>query len=251
MPTRARISAISTSERRTRRPLASSLYPMASAPIVIAPSRNSSRKFTQRSSVDFPEPLGPMTTTSSPCRTSVLMSLRTWWCPNHLDTLLIAIAASPLKQALIDIVQPPLQILAQSGQSITYEKIDQGHEAEDLERRQGAFDDLSPHIGQVHQSDDRHQRCPLDHTYAGVDICGTCHPHGLAGNDVREYPPSGKPYRLAGFPLSDGDGQHRGAEYLCHESAEISGDDHDAARRRIDFHACIRRRVIHGEQQDE
>ena len=55
-----------------------------------------SRPFTQRISVDFPEPDGPHTTTTSPAATARLMSLRTLSFPNHLFTSLNRIAASAI-----------------------------------------------------------------------------------------------------------------------------------------------------------
>src|SRR5690554_2043441 len=48
------------------------------------PSWWSSSLLIQRISVDFPEPDGPMTTTTSPLFTDMLMSRKTWKSPNHL-----------------------------------------------------------------------------------------------------------------------------------------------------------------------
>jgi hypothetical protein len=41
--------------------------------------------------VDFPEPDGPHTTTTSPFLTSVVQSVSTWKGPYHFETLLIEI----------------------------------------------------------------------------------------------------------------------------------------------------------------
>ena len=43
-------------------------------------------KFTQRSSVDLPDPLGPMTQTTSPRRTVRSVGLSTWASPKDLVT---------------------------------------------------------------------------------------------------------------------------------------------------------------------
>src|SRR5881227_3967188 len=51
-----------------------------------SPSVGSSRRFTHRSSVDLPEPDGPITTRTSPASSERSMPLRTWLSPNHLWT---------------------------------------------------------------------------------------------------------------------------------------------------------------------
>ena len=53
------------------------------------PELGSSRKSTQRMSVDLPEPEGPRMTTFSPSSTERLTSLRTWRSPKNLLRFLI------------------------------------------------------------------------------------------------------------------------------------------------------------------
>src|SRR6516164_1365749 len=58
---------------------------------IISPFWKLSRPFTHLMSVDFPDPEGPQTTTTSPLVTSVLQSLNTWKSPYHFETFLIEI----------------------------------------------------------------------------------------------------------------------------------------------------------------
>src|SRR5690606_12249109 len=53
------------------------------------------RRLMQRIRVDFPEPDGPMTTTTSPLFTDSEMSLSTWNSPNHLLRPSISMMRSP------------------------------------------------------------------------------------------------------------------------------------------------------------
>src|SRR5215813_1787406 len=65
---------------------------------VISPFWNGSSALTHLMSVDFPDPDGPQTTTTSPLSTLVVQSVSTWNCPYHFDTPCIEI---------IDIELPP------------------------------------------------------------------------------------------------------------------------------------------------
>src|SRR6516164_10011313 len=58
---------------------------------IISPFWKLSRPFTHLMSVDFPDPEGPQTTTTSPLLTSVLQSFNTWKSPYHFETFLIEI----------------------------------------------------------------------------------------------------------------------------------------------------------------
>src|SRR6516164_11714928 len=73
---------------------------------LIRPSWNGSSPLTHLISVDFPEPEGPHTTTTSPLATSVEQPLSTWTAPYHLlKSLILIIGGSaddgdaPLQQA--------------------------------------------------------------------------------------------------------------------------------------------------------
>ena len=62
---------------------------------VIVPCWNGSSPLTHLISVDFPEPEGPHTTTTSPLSTCVEHPLSTCAAPYHLLTSLIVIMAAP------------------------------------------------------------------------------------------------------------------------------------------------------------
>src|SRR3984957_21025166 len=63
---------------------------------VIVPFWNGSSALTHLISVDFPEPDGPHTTTTSPLATLVVQSLSAWkFGPYHLSTWLISIIDDP------------------------------------------------------------------------------------------------------------------------------------------------------------
>src|SRR5437867_751515 len=81
MPTRVRNADMLTPGR-----------PIDSPRTTRSPRWNGSRPFTQRMSVDLPEPDGPHTTTTSPGAIARSMSVRTWCVPNHLLTLWNSIA---------------------------------------------------------------------------------------------------------------------------------------------------------------
>src|SRR5579863_5864282 len=64
---------------------------------VIVPFWNGSSALTHLISVDFPDPDGPQTTTTSPLATLVVQSLSAWKAgPYHLSTWLISIMLTPL-----------------------------------------------------------------------------------------------------------------------------------------------------------
>ena len=73
MPIRLRTSSRSTSGSV-----------ISSPSMKILPEVGSSSRFTQRSSVDLPEPEGPMTQTTSPWSTWKSMPLSTWLSPKYL-----------------------------------------------------------------------------------------------------------------------------------------------------------------------
>src|SRR5664279_3354641 len=61
----------------------------------MSPFWNGSSAFTVLMSVDFPEPDGPQTTTTSPFSILVLQSVSTWKLPYHLETFWMSIMFGP------------------------------------------------------------------------------------------------------------------------------------------------------------
>ena len=76
------------------------------------PSLGISSRFTQRSSVDFPEPDGPMTTCTSPGSRVRSIPFRTWLLPNHLCD-----ALDPHERLVVVVPRP--DVLAVSVRSIS------------------------------------------------------------------------------------------------------------------------------------
>src|SRR5918996_506108 len=74
---------------------------------MISPFWNGSSALTHLISVDFPEPDGPHTTTTSPLATLVVQSFSAWKLPYHLSTWLISIMKLSLVHKGDARLQPP------------------------------------------------------------------------------------------------------------------------------------------------
>src|SRR4051794_18227015 len=116
MPTRA---------RNFGRLVLGSLRAMPST--MISPFSNGSSALTHLISVDFPDPEGPHTTTTSPLATLVVQSFSAWKLPYHLSTLLISI----MKLSLVH-------------------EGDAGLQAPDPERRNTGNDEIDRRREQIH-----------------------------------------------------------------------------------------------------
>src|SRR5215469_18379573 len=124
----------------------------------------------QRSSVVLPEPLGPITTTTSPGATDNDTSHNTCAAPKDLLTPAISsIGRCAAGRASMAVEDAPLEVSAIEGQGIADAEIDGSRADEDLKRRQGAFDDLAARHRQFPQADDRHQRGCFDEADAEAD----------------------------------------------------------------------------------
>src|SRR5687767_11881537 len=104
----------------------------------------SSRPFTHRRSVDFPVPLGPTKTTTSPGKTTKSMPSRTSWTPNFLTTPSIdRIGSDPpcrvgsftplLSLRSLDNVESPLKVRTTLRYQVIYHEIHHGDDEEHLE----------------------------------------------------------------------------------------------------------------------
>ena len=71
--------------------------------MVIVPESMVSSRLIARQSVDLPEPEGPMTTTTSPRLTTVLMSFRTWRSPKCLSTWSMTTSGSLRRTEMFDV----------------------------------------------------------------------------------------------------------------------------------------------------
>src|SRR5436190_12021935 len=102
-----------------------------------------SRPLMHRSKVVFPEPLAPMSTTTSPLFTSTSMSRRTRSVPNDLFTRSMRTIADGLATTALFLIrdgEPSLEPPRAVGQKGAQPEVDDGDEREDLdgpERRRG------------------------------------------------------------------------------------------------------------------
>src|SRR5580700_6290394 len=134
------------------------------------PRSYSSSRLMQRRSVVLPEPLGPMTTTTSPGCTDSDTLRNTVCSPNRLVTPAISsIGRRRVSGASMAKDCASLKVSSIEGQSIADAEIDRRGADEDLERRERAFDDLAARHRQLPQADDRDQRGRLNQADAEAD----------------------------------------------------------------------------------
>src|SRR5713101_1461566 len=112
----------------------------------------------QRRRVVLPEPLGPITTTTSPGATESDTSRSTCTRPKRLLMPEISsIGRCSTERASMAVEDAPLKVPAIKRKGVADAKIDRPRSDEDLERGERALDDLAARHRQLPQSDDRHQ----------------------------------------------------------------------------------------------
>src|SRR5439155_20433250 len=111
-----------------------------------------SRKLRHRRSVLFPDPLGPMITTTSPRVTARLTSFSTWSDPKCLCTWL-TLTTEP---------QPPLRVEGQARQRVAEHEVQRGDDPKDLEREERLLHQDLAGPRQLHVAQDGHDRGVLD-----------------------------------------------------------------------------------------
>src|SRR5216684_3648423 len=117
----------------------------------------------QRRSVVLPEPLGPITTTTSPGATDSDTSRNTSTAPKRLLMPEISsIGRGSTERASMAVEDASLKVSAVKCQCIADAKIDRPSSDKDLERGKRALDDLATGHGQFPQADDRYQRGRFD-----------------------------------------------------------------------------------------
>src|SRR6516162_9203708 len=122
---------------------------------MIVPCSYSSSRLVQRSSVVLPEPLGPITTTTSPGLTASETSRSTSTTPKRLRRPTISsigrccrVGASSMADEDASFKVPSIE-----GEGIADKEIDRRRADEDLKRRERAFDNLTARHRQLPQAD--------------------------------------------------------------------------------------------------
>src|SRR5437667_11200756 len=138
----------------------------------------------QRRSVVLPEPLGPITTTTSPGATESDTSRSTGKAPKRLLMPAISsIARRSTERTSMAVEDASLKVPAIKRQGIADTKVDRPRSDEDLKRGQRALDDLAARHCQFPQPDDRYQRGRFDEAHAETDKGRGGQPQCLRQND--------------------------------------------------------------------
>src|SRR5579883_3597215 len=126
-----------------------------------------------RSRVVLPEPLGPMTTTTSPASTDKDTPRNTSKAPKRLETFFTSsIGRCAVIGGSMTVEDASFEISAIECQCVTDAEVDRRCAEEDLERRQRAFDDFPARHCQLPQSHDGNQRSRLHQVGAQTDEWG-------------------------------------------------------------------------------
>src|SRR6516162_6784469 len=142
---------------------------------MIVPRSYSSSRLVQRNKVVLPEPLGPITTTTSPGLTASDTSRNTSTAPKALCSPAISSIGRCSRPGTSSMAEEDASFKVPSikGQGIADTEIDRRRADEDLKRCQRALDDLTTRHRQLPQADDRDQRGRLDQADAQADV-GRC-----------------------------------------------------------------------------
>src|SRR5262245_47816501 len=200
---------------------------------VTVPVSAGARKFRQRRSVLLPDPLGPITTSTSPLRTPTSTSLSTCsscvrprW--NHLFSpsprTISSLAASAASAAGADApagpVSPDMPVEStfdQRGGGRDHEddrQVEEGDEGVELERCAVVADELVRDAHQVGRADDRDDRRVLDDVDQLVDEAREGYAERLREDDREELVPAAEAEAQRRLPLAGIDCVERGAVEL-------------------------------------
>src|SRR6516165_10694134 len=227
---------------RARRPVRSSMrYPIGSPSIVIVPRSYSSSRLMQRNSVVLPEPLGPITTTTSPGLTASETSRNTSTAPKRLRKPAISSIGRRCRVGGTSMAKEDASFKVPSIESegIANTEIDRRRPDENLEWRQGALDDLAARHRQLPQADDRNQRSRLDQADAEADIGRRGEPQCLRQDHDLQHQAAGHAETARRIPLRLRQCEDTGPKYLADERGVVERDDH--------YHTPERRQVDPGQ----
>src|SRR6516165_448198 len=139
---------------------------------MIVPRSYSSSRLMQRNKVVLPEPLGPITTTTSPGLTARDTSRNTSSAPKLLQRPAISSIGRRCWAGTTSMAKEDASFKVSSieGEGIADAEIDCRRADENLKRREGALDDLAARHRQLPEADDRDQRGCLNQAHAQADI---------------------------------------------------------------------------------
>src|SRR3990167_3437090 len=129
---------------------------------VSSPLWNSSSPLMQRSSVLLPEPLLPMMAITSPGAICRSMPLSTSLLPYDLRSARMSTMGAMAALVSTGGMQLPLQGFGVQAHGVAQHKIQNGHTAEHEKRAVGGVGNGLAHLGQLHETNHRGQRCALD-----------------------------------------------------------------------------------------
>src|SRR6266404_7108533 len=254
MPIRARAAAISRSRMRSRRPVSASIrYPMGSPSMAIVPLSYSSSRLMQRSSVVLPEPLGPITTTTSPGVTASDTSRNTSTAPKRLRSAVISRIGRCCRAGRSSVAEEDasFKVPAIEGEGITDAEIDRGRTDKDLKRREGALDDLAACHRQLPEADDRDQRGCLDQADAQADIGRCGEPQRLRQDHDLQHQTTRHAETARRIPLRLRQRKDAGSEDLADKGGVVERDDQHHAPEWRQVDAGQRQQVVDESQQHQ
>src|SRR5215469_6734409 len=207
----------------------------------------------QRSSVVFPEPLGPITTTTSPGLTASETSRSTSTEPKRLCNPAISSTGRcwPVAETSMAEEDASFKMPSIESQGIANAKIDRRGAEEDLEWRERALDDFAARHCQLPQSDDRDQRGRLDQTDTETDIGWRREAQSLRQDHEPQHQAAGHAKTARRIPLRLRQRQYPGSKNFTDERGVVERDDqyHAGKRRQVD--AGQRHQVIDKGQQHQ
>src|SRR5258708_38062003 len=207
----------------------------------------------QRSRVVFPEPEGPMTTTTSPAPTesetlrSTSSVSKRFEMPETSSIGRYCTRGASMAVEDTSFKMPPIK-----RKRVAHAEIETGGTEEDLEGRERTLDDLPARHGELPQPDDGDERRRLDQIDAEVDERRRGEAERLGKDDDLQHQPPSHAEAAGGVPLRLRQRQDAGAEHLAHEGGVVERQHHHDAPERRQIDAGERQQVVcEGQQHEE
>src|SRR6266550_410230 len=228
---------------------------------VISPASYDSRPLTQRSSVDLPEPDGPITQTTSPWLTSSEIPSSTRLLPNDFRTPRIAIISHPARGCSRTTCERrgsrsfPSEFLFeatdQENQRHAHYEVPHRHQRENLGVLERRRRDQPALKGELGHRDDRGLRRVLQQHDAGVAVWRQRDLERLRQYHAPEDECAAHAERLGSFHLSRIDRLDSGAKHLRHVTGVRKTKADDARLERRELDADFRKDEVDVEELDQ